>query len=248
MITCQKYSSCLSRGWLQEWLLIIFCIRLPAEIPENFGENGEYSKSNLLLEVTRGMPNNPTTMMDLALWDTAQVIRADPAARAMFETLSPEALTRKLQEVANCHHLLRAPFRRFLEKYGLRGFGEIDFGRPRWIEDPVHVLESLKGYVLITDPSRAPDAVFRSAEESARKAIDILAAEARCRKHGWIKSRQVRFFAGRARSLMGVRESPKFFAVRFMGLIREEILKTAADFVPTGELRPGRGHILSELH
>ena len=56
------------------------------------------------------------------------------------------------------------------------------------------------------------------------------------RKHGWIKSRQIRFFAGRARSLMGIRESPKFFAVRFMGLIREEILKTAADFVPTGEL------------
>ena len=212
-----------------------FLHKAASGIPENFGENGEYNKSDLLLEVTRGMPNNPTTMMDLALWETAQVIRADPAARAMFETLTPEALTRKFENGELLPSISRS-IQTFLDKYGLRGFGEIDFGRPRWIEDPVHVLESLKGYVLITDPSRAPDAVFRSAEESARKAIDILAAEARCRKHGWIKSRQVRFFAGRARSLMGIRESPKFFAVRFMGLIREEILKTAADFVPTGEL------------
>ncbi len=213
-----------------------FLHKAASEIPDDFGENGEFSKSNLLMEVTRGMPNNPTTMMDLALWETARVIRADPAARELFERLSPEILAKKYQQ-GNLPPSILQSIQSFLEEYGLRGFGEIDFGRPRWIEDPVHVLESLKGYVLITDPSRAPDAVFRSGEKSAQKAVDILAAEARRRKHGWIKSRQVRFFSGRARSLMGMRENPKFFAVRFMGLIREEILRTASEFVPTGELR-----------
>ncbi len=32
------------------------------------------------MEVTRGIPNNPTTSMDLALWDTARVIRAEADA------------------------------------------------------------------------------------------------------------------------------------------------------------------------
>ncbi len=55
-------------------------------------------------------------------------------------------------------------------------------------------------------------------------------------KHGWIKSRQVRFTADRARRLMGLRESPKFFAVRLMGLIRQALLSIAEEFTGSGEL------------
>ncbi len=36
---------------------------------------------------------------------------------------------------------------------------------------------------------------------------------------------------------MGVRENPKFFAVRLMGLIREALLENAAELVSTGELQ-----------
>jgi pyruvate,water dikinase len=187
------------------------------------------------MEVTRGMPNNPTTHMDLDLWEVARVIRADPVAKADFELLSPEDLSQKYQRSEFSPEITKS-VQGFLFKYGLRGLGEIDIGRPRWVENPTGIFESLKGYVRINDPSRAPDAVFRSGVESANQAIGILAAEARQRKHGWVKSKQVRFFAGRARQLMGVRENPKFFAVRLMGLIREALLENAAELVSTGEL------------
>ena len=212
-----------------------FLHKAACEIPDTFGDGGQYSKANLIMEVTRGMPNNPTTHMDLDLWEVARVIRADPVAKADFELLSPEDLSQKYQRSEFSPEITKS-VQGFLAKYGLRGLGEIDIGRPRWVENPTGIFESLKGYVRINDPSRAPDAVFRSGVESANQAIGILAAEARLRKHGWVKSKQVRFFAGRARQLMGVRENPKFFAVRLMGLIREALLENAAELVSTGEL------------
>jgi pyruvate,water dikinase len=212
-----------------------FLHRAASEVPDTFGDNGKFSKASLLLEVTRGMPNNPTTLMDLDLWKVAQAIRADPEAKVAFELLSPDDLSKKYQRSEFNPEITRS-LQYFLAKYGLRGFGEIDLGRQRWIENPASVFESLKGYVRIEDPSRAPDAVFRSGVESANQAIEKLAAEARKHKHGWIRSRQVRFFSRRARLLMGVRENPKFFAVRLMGLIREALLENAAELVSTGEL------------
>ncbi len=38
-----------------------FLHKAASEIPDTFGDNGQYSKANLIMEVTRGMPNNPTT-------------------------------------------------------------------------------------------------------------------------------------------------------------------------------------------
>ncbi len=213
-----------------------FLHKAASEIPETFGETGQHSKANLIMEVTRGMPYNPTTQMDLDLWEVARVIRADPRAKADFELLSPEELSEKYQRSKFSPEITKS-VQGFLIRYGLRGLGEIDIGRPRWVENPAGVFESLKGYVRINDPSRAPDAVFRSGVERANRAIELLSAEARQRRHGWIKSKQVRFFAGRTRQLMGVRENPKFFAVRLMGLIREALLENAAALVLTGELQ-----------
>ena len=42
--------------------------------------------------MTRGLPHNVTTEMDLALWETARRFRADPEAAASFEGADPEAL------------------------------------------------------------------------------------------------------------------------------------------------------------
>ena len=48
----------------------------------------------------------------------------------------------------------------FLARYGLRGLAEIDLGRPRWNEQPAHVLDVLTSYIQIERPEQAPDVVF----------------------------------------------------------------------------------------
>jgi len=197
----------------------------------------QYSTSihDLVLQVTRGMPYNPTTEMDLALWQMAKTIRSDPASWRVFQGSEAGELVTCWQSGELSEVALRV-VNQFLDKYGGRGLGEIDLGRTRWSEDPTHVFEMLSSFLRIEDEGQAPDIVFGRGAKSAQQAVDELAAIVHKTQKGWFKARLVRFFAGRARQLMGARESPKFFAVRMMGLVQRELLKTGREFVQNGEL------------
>ncbi|RPJ51838.1 MAG: hypothetical protein EHM21_01745, partial [Chloroflexi bacterium] len=191
---------------------------------------------DLVLETTRGVPNNPTTEMDLALWAVARAIRSDPAILAEFQDrpaveLASRYKTGEMQEKA------RALIAKFLDRYGGRGLGEIDMGRVRWLEDPTHVFEMVVSYLQIEEGDRSPDVVFTRSAEAAERALDQLAEGVRKTKGGWLKARLVRFFGRRVRELLGVRESPKFFAVRMMGLLRQELLRIGSSFVEAGDLQ-----------
>ncbi len=186
----------------------------------------------LALEVTRGLPDNVTTEMDLALWATATAIRDDAEAVGIFrETDAAQLASRYLS--GNLSPATQAATARFLDRYGMRGVGEIDFGQPRWREDPTAVMHTLQSYLQI-DPEFAPDAVFAKGEKAAQAAIEKLAAEACKQPGGWLKERLVRGAARRIRTLMGARESPKFFAIRTMGIGRRALMEVAKEFVADG--------------
>ncbi len=190
---------------------------------------------DLVLQVTRGMPNNPTTEMDLALWEMAKTIRRDPGSLDVFQNGTAA-------ELATGYHAGALPpvtmqvVRKFLEQFGGRGLAEIDLGRTRWGDDPTYIFETLASYLEIDEESLAPDVVFARGADSAHVAIDQLTSAVRQTRCGWIKARLVRFFAGRARQLMGARESPKFFAVRMMWLVQRELLKSGSELTKTGDL------------
>ncbi len=42
----------------------------------------------------------------------------------------------------------------------MRGLAEIDFGRPRWREQPAQVMQMVHNYLRIDNPEMAPDVVF----------------------------------------------------------------------------------------
>jgi phosphohistidine swiveling domain-containing protein len=190
---------------------------------------------DLILQLTRAMPFNPTTEMDLALWEMAKTIRSDAPSWLVFQQSNPSELTQRFL-AGSLPQIASQTIDRFLSIYGGRGLGEIDLGRTRWADDPTHVFEMLASFLQINDETQAPDIVFERGRGAAREAITRLAGAVRKTKGGWFKARLVHFFAGRARQLMGARESPKFFAVRMMWLIHRELLETGAEFVETGEL------------
>lgn len=123
-----------------------------------------------------------------------------------------------------------------MARFGARGLAEIDLGRPSWSEEPAHVIGIIASYLQVTGPEQAPDAVFRRSAASASAAVEALVADARRGPHGWLRSRQVRFAAGRTRELMGLREHPKFLAVRLFGILRDELLRTGEELAAQGEL------------
>ena len=76
----------------------------------------------------------------------------------------------------------------------------------------------------------------RGGATASAAVVDELVAAARQGRRGWLRAKLVRFAAGRARTLMALRESPKFFAVRLFGLIRAELLSVGQELAATGEL------------
>ena len=187
------------------------------------------------LEITRGMPDNVTTEMDLALWRAATVIRSDTEACRLLQngdpaTLAQQYLDRQLPETA------QKAIQQFLERYGMRGVAEIDIGRIRWREDPTPILQILRSYLQIEDASQAPDAVFQRGAAAAEKAVAELENAARKTFLGGLKARVVRAAALRVRTFAGLRESPKFYIIRMMGMIRQELLQNGESLVREGKL------------
>lgn len=208
---------------------------LARSLGDKTGEPSGRTHLNRALEITRGLPNNPTTEMDLSLWQVAKAIRQDAASLSVFQSNSAADLA-GLWSGQALPPAAAGAVQDFLHQYGGRGLAEIDLGRVRWREDPKPVFEALAGYLKIDDPSQAPDAVFKRGETSAKAALDTLVSELRQTPRGWIKAAAARFAAGRMRRLLGIRESPKFFAVRMFGLVRSELLVCGRQMAAAGEL------------
>lgn len=165
-----------------------------------------------LQPVLRALPHNPTTEMDLALWGVAQRLKA--------EGVAPSA----------GHPAVRA----FLARYGHRAAREIDLGVPRWGEDPTPILNVLRTY-LTHGEEEDPARHFRRGVELADEAAANLTERVR-REKGRLRAAWLRFLLRRVRALAGVREYPKFYAVRVLAAMRRVLAGAGAELVAAGRL------------
>lgn len=178
---------------------------------------GSLAAADELQTVLRGLPHNPTSEMNLAIWALSQHLRDDPAALAAVRETSPERLVLNYRSGA-LPPILQRGLENFLAIYGHRAVAEIDIGLPRWAEDPTHLLGVLANYLRLQDPSLAPDAMFKRANQEAEAMVERLSQRA-ARRDRW-RGLLVRFCLSRARALAGLREAPKFNMVRLMTLAR----------------------------
>ena len=187
------------------------------------------------LVLTRGLPHNVTTEMDLMLWQTAQTIRADEAAvRRIAEDDSGELAEAYL--AGTLPAAAQTAVTHFLDLYGMRGLAEIDFGRQRWRDNPAPIFQTLQSYLQITDADKAPETVFARGAVAAETAVSDITAALRQTKHGRFKAKLFPIVVHRLRALAGLRESPKFFIIRLFGHIRRSLQTIAADLTKQGIL------------
>ena len=86
---------------------------------------GAHAKPGELQTVLRGLPHNPTTEMDLALWSIARAAREDAASRDALSARSPAELSAQYRGGA-LPPVLQREMTRFLALYGHRAIAEID--------------------------------------------------------------------------------------------------------------------------
>ena len=189
----------------------------------------------MALEITRSLPNNVTTEMDLQLWRLAGRIGDDSAASDSFHAEEAETIASDFQAGTLPPTIQRA-LEEFLNGYEMRGVAELDIGRVRWRDQPVSIVRSLQSYLSIEDESRAPDRVFEKGKDDALRTIDRL-AESSTRVWGTpLAGRLVRFLGKRVRLLAGLRESPKFTMVRISGILRKALLDSGQELRDCGVL------------
>jgi rifampicin phosphotransferase len=194
---------------------------------------GDRATPQELQTLTLGLPNNPTTEMDLALWTLATKIRTDPSSSEALLERPPAELAAAYRDAA-LPRPLQEGLAEFLARYGFRSIGEIDLGVPRWSEDPTHLLGAIGNYLQLGDGALAPDGQFERGAREAEALIATLLSRVRGPRR-----RVLRFFLRRARTLMGSRELPKYTLIRRLFTPMRELL------IPVGEELAAAGRLES---
>ena len=183
--------------------------------------------------ILRGIPYNPTTEMDLALWALAQRVRKDTESARLIQELPATDLKVRYQK-KELPPVLQKEMETFLRTHGHRAVAEIDAGLPRWSEDPSHLFGTLANYLRLDRPEDAPDVQFEHGAREAEAMLKELTQRARQkgRLRGWLVGVLLR----RVRGLMGLRERPKFYLVMMMARIREHLWPVAEELAQAGRI------------
>ncbi|MGE0732503.1 MAG: rifamycin-inactivating phosphotransferase [Acidimicrobiia bacterium] len=192
---------------------------------------GERNAADVL---TRSVPGNVTSEMGLALLDVADAIRPYPQAVAVLAEPGGEDLLGRLAAVPGGTAAVEA-IDGFLERYGMRGVGEIDIGRPRWAEQPSTLAAPLLGNVRTFAAGEGRRRFERGRREALAKQADLV-ERLRALPDGDAKAAETERMIARVRALAGYREFPKYGIVRRLFLYKQALLAEAGRLVDAGAL------------
>jgi pyruvate,water dikinase len=122
----------------------------------------------------------------------------------------------------------------FLEKFGHRSTIELDFGVPRWSENPAYILNLVKSYMV--DQMYARNiADHHQKVQQANQLIEDIYQALKVDK-GERRARKFRQQITAARIAAGMREYPKFDIVHILALARKIVLEVGREYVEEGLL------------
>ncbi|HEX6863407.1 MAG TPA: rifamycin-inactivating phosphotransferase, partial [Thermoanaerobaculia bacterium] len=185
--------------------------------------------------LAQSAPQNVTSEMGLALLDVADAIRPHRQVVAFLEHVEDEGFLDKLPRLAGGREA-RDAIRAWLDKYGMRGVGEIDITRPRWSERPTMLVPLILGHVKSFEPGEAGRRFERGRQEARKKEEDLL-ARLRALPDGQQKAEETRRMIDRVRTFTGYREYPKFAMVSRYFVYKQALLEEAERLVQAGVLR-----------
>jgi pyruvate,water dikinase len=191
------------------------------------------TESGDLQTVLRSVPDNVTTEMDLELWRVAVHARNDAASASALGARSAHELADDYRAGALPPTLQRG-MTTFLSHYGQRAVAEIDLGMPRWSEDPAHLFGVLSGYLRLASDAAGPEKHFADGAREAEAMM--LTLRARARRRSRLRAAAVRFCLGRARALIGMRETPKFLMITAMGKANAVMLQIGGELTGSGRI------------
>ncbi|MEP6732494.1 MAG: rifamycin-inactivating phosphotransferase [bacterium] len=184
--------------------------------------------------LTQSVPNNVTSEMGLALLDVADAIRSHPEVVAFLRHVEDDDFLDELPKLAGGREA-RDAIQTWLDKYGMRGVGEIDITRPRWSERPSMLLPLILSNVRNFEPG-AGERRFEQGRQEAWKKEQELLARLRALPDGEQKADETKRMIDRVRTFAGYREYPKYAMVSRYFVYKQALMKEAERLVQAGVL------------
>jgi pyruvate,water dikinase len=185
--------------------------------------------------LTQSVPNNVTSEMGLALLNVADVIRPHPEVVAFLEHVEDESFLDALSGIEGGQEA-RDAILAWLDRYGMRGAGEIDITRPRWSERPTMLVPLILGNVRNFDPGAGARRFEQGRQEAWKKEEELL-ERLRALPHGEQKAEATKRMIDRVRTFAGYREHPKYVMVNRYFVYKQALLEEAERLVQAGVLR-----------
>jgi phosphoenolpyruvate synthase/pyruvate phosphate dikinase len=185
--------------------------------------------------LTRSVPNNVTSEMGLSLLDVADVIRPHPDVVAFLRHVEDEGFLDELPRLAGGREA-RDAIQAWLDKYGMRGAGEIDITRPRWSERPTALIPILLSHIESFEPG-AGERRFEQGRQEAWKKEQELLEDLRALPDGEQKAEETKRMIDRVRTFAGYREYPKYGMVSRYFVYKQALLEEAERLVQAGVFR-----------
>ncbi len=193
------------------------------------------SEKNAADTLTQSVPHNVTSEMGLALLDVADVIRPHQEVVAFLRHVNDNGFLEELPSLPGGREA-RDAIRAWLDKYGMRGVGEIDITRPRWSERPATLVPILLGHIENFEPGAAERRFEQGRQEALKKRHEVL-ARLRALPDGERKVEEASQMIDRVRTFAGYREYPKYGKVRRFFIYKQALLEEAERLVQALVLR-----------
>jgi phosphoenolpyruvate synthase/pyruvate phosphate dikinase len=185
--------------------------------------------------LTQSVPDNITSEMGLALMDVADVIRPHPEVVALLQHVEDDGFLDELPRHAGGREA-RDAIRAWLDKYGMRGVGEIDITRPRWSERPTMLVPILLGHIQSFEPGAAERRFEQGRQEASKKELELL-ERLRTLPDGEQKAEETKRMIDRVRTFAGYREYPKYGMVSRYFVYKQALMEEAERLVQARVLR-----------
>ncbi len=185
--------------------------------------------------ISKSPPGNVTTKMGLALGDVADAVRNHPAVIKYLKQAVDVTFWEDLKAVPGGDNVLPV-FLKFFERYGMRGTGEIDITRPRWREVPTQLVPAILGHIKGVKPGQHRRD-FLTGKNQAEQAAEKLLGRLHQTPLGLVKAKCMQRLIDVHRSLIGIREHPKYFIVQHLDMFKQAILQEAGRLTAAGILK-----------
>ncbi len=185
--------------------------------------------------LTQSVPNNVTSEMGLALLDVADLIRPYPEVVAYLQGVTDDDFLDELVKLEGGQEA-RDAIDAYLDKYGMRGVGEIDITRPRWREQPTLLVPLLLGNIKTFAPGESRRRFEGGQQQALQKEAELLGRLQQL-PDGDQKAAETKRMIDLVRNLIGYREYPKYDLVSRYFVYKQALLKEAEGLVKAGVLQ-----------